>query len=581
MNAQTLRSSKSELLAALQKLGAETSRPAAIRCPFHDDSHPSSGVYEDAGVWRFKCHGCGFLGDVFDVLAKLNNSSSKLEYAKANGQEGATKLDHPPATVYPSLDAITKDFGNVEAVYTYTNPDTSAPEMSVIRWRDTEGNKKFIQCHPTPAGWIKQAPPKPWPIYNRKRVAGAPEVFVVEGEKCVHALQRAGYIATTNPGGAGKAKYADWSMLAGKTVYLWPDNDHANDKGVRTGIAHMRDVMRVLEEITPRPRIMWIDPDRLGLPDKGDAADFLAAGRIMAEVINVAASTGASAEVKQLIDDTASGRRRSIEWPWKPVGQKTRALLPQTITLLCGDPGSAKSFLLMQAAIHWHAKGLNVALLELEETRRWHMLRALAICSGAKMILDDEWVREHADEASFIAEEHEQFIDSFGQCVHEGGETIDYDGVVKWIAARAESGCRIIAVDPITAVTPNEKPWIADGKFVREVKQIVDQFECSVILVTHPKKGGKGASMMEDMAGGAAYSRFSQTILWLEHHIPRKECTVQTNTAFGRTTDHIEADRTMKILKARNGDGTGMEMAFVFEGDKLSFNYCGVVVKDN
>lgn len=44
----------------------------STRCPFHDDHRPSFSVYVDPrdSVERFRCHGCGVRGDIFD-LARL------------------------------------------------------------------------------------------------------------------------------------------------------------------------------------------------------------------------------------------------------------------------------------------------------------------------------------------------------------------------------------------------------------------------------------------------------------------------------------------------------------------------------
>jgi hypothetical protein len=37
-----------------------------IKCPFHQDSHASAGINFDEQ--RFKCHGCGVSGDVYDLI---------------------------------------------------------------------------------------------------------------------------------------------------------------------------------------------------------------------------------------------------------------------------------------------------------------------------------------------------------------------------------------------------------------------------------------------------------------------------------------------------------------------------------
>lgn len=49
----------------------------SLRCPFHEDKSPSFSIYTDRnGVERWRCHaGCGG-GDVIDLVAKLQNTTS-------------------------------------------------------------------------------------------------------------------------------------------------------------------------------------------------------------------------------------------------------------------------------------------------------------------------------------------------------------------------------------------------------------------------------------------------------------------------------------------------------------------------
>ena len=76
------------------------------------------------------------------------------------------------------------------------------------------------------------------------------------------------------------------------------------------------------------------------------------------------------------------------------------------------------------------------------------------------------------------------------------------------------------------------------------------------------------------LAGGAAYSRFAQTILWLESHA---EKISQVKTDCGRT--EIEHNRTLHLLKARNGRGQGVKLAFNFQGESLTLREEGIIVK--
>ena len=376
--AENLRHDEGALRQALLDAGA-IFKGKMIKCPFHDDQHPSSSMFcgED-GAWRFKCQtsSCGFSGDIFDVQAKAR----EIPVQQAIADYVATKVPKrqgPPSKVWQSNEFESTLGDRFEAKYEYVNPATRITEMIVYRIRD-DGGKRFAQGHlDSSGGMILTAPPKPWPIYNRGRILKATSVVCVEGEKCVHALHRVGVVATTSPGGAGKAAYANWQPLAGKKVALWPDNDE-------TGIKHMKQVQAILEKLTPAPALYWIEPNELKLPPKGDAADVVAscdddidaARRVVRDIITQGKALGAWQELGVVIEDTISGKRRALAWPWVNVGNLTKALLPASVVVLCGDPGATKSLLLLQAAAYWYGAGLNVAVYELEKDRAFHLHRA-------------------------------------------------------------------------------------------------------------------------------------------------------------------------------------------------------------
>ena len=47
--------------------GLRPNHHGMVRCPFHDDRHPSLKLNED----YFYCFGCGATGDVIDLTARL------------------------------------------------------------------------------------------------------------------------------------------------------------------------------------------------------------------------------------------------------------------------------------------------------------------------------------------------------------------------------------------------------------------------------------------------------------------------------------------------------------------------------
>lgn len=574
-----LRGQRQPLLDALRDAGANVDRPNAMRCPFHADDHPSSGVYEDdQGVWRFKCQSasCGFGGDVFDVKAKISNCSpgDVLKELKPlpPSRNGAAKATQ----VYPTLDALNASFSGLQATYVYTNPTTGEADLVVVRYTK-DGKKTFLPCHRVEGGFAKGAPPKPWPIYNRSRVATAEMVVVVEGEKCVHALTDVGVVATTNPSGAGKADHADWSPLAGKRVYLWPDNDAPDEKGRRTGIEHMKQVATILEGLSPAPEVYWIDCDLLNLPPKGDAVEFIAlyGGDKVAPMLELFDPMGADKELETLIEDTIEGRRRAIQWPWELVSRATNALLPGTVTCICGDPGSTKSFLVLEAAAFWHQSGVPCAVFELEEDRPYHMNRLLAQLAGNSELTVPEWVAANPELARHAMEHHKGFIRSFGRSITAAPDkNVTLAQLTTWVQERAAKGARVIVIDPITAAA-TEKPWVEDLNFLMEVKAAAVRFGFSIILVTHPKKGSKQSSL-HDMAGGAAYQRFSQTVIWVQRLDKSRYQKVRTE--YGSKS--VRINRVVQLHKTRNGMGAGLRIGFFFDGATLRSEERGVILGD-
>jgi hypothetical protein len=106
------------------------------------------------------------------------------------------------------------------------------------------------------------------------------------------------------------------------------------------------------------------------------------------------------------------------------------------------------------------------------------------------------------------------------------------------------------------------------------IKTAAREYDVSIILVTHPKKGRKQAVGMDDLAGGAAYQRFAQTIFWVEHHRTPKTVTVKSPVG---GTMPIEINRTIHLSKTRNGIGHGIGIAYQFEGNTLRFIEKGII----
>jgi hypothetical protein len=606
-----LKSSPAPLIEALTSVGV-VFKGRACKCPFCDDAHPSAGIFQREGMWFYKCHKCQAGGDIIDILAKIQNKTTADVLREMGGgqprsggsrssvahQEAAPDDadDCPPPDlpadpkprIFASLDEAKAGLRHLSRVHVYTDPVAGKPEMYVFRIEPPGEHKRFLQGRPGAAEGeiILRAPEKPWPIYNRARVRRAKYVIVVEGEKAVEALtvvlKESDIAATTSPGGAGKGECADWTPLAGKIIYLWSDNDPANEKGERVGIAHMRQVQKILEGLDPAPLVYWIDLDGLEIPPKGDAVEFLEKYPDNKErleqvraVMAVAEPQGASAGVKARIEDAISGRRETIALPWADLHRATYALKPGTVTLICGDGGAAKSLLLLQLCQYWHFElGHKLAIYELEDDREYHLTRALAQRTGEPGLTQEDWVKENPQRARQLYRENQEFLDRMGQLIYEAPtEAVSLCRLSDWVTAQAEAGKRIICVDPITAAASGKESWIEDQAFLIAAKKALVEHECSLVLVTHPRKGGNRMIGMDNLAGGACWSRFSQTIFWMKS--PGQEKKVEVFVQGGCC--EVECNRIMSVLKARNGTGGGNNYAMFLRA--LSLTERGQIIK--
>lgn len=573
---EAARRDKAALLGELEKAGG-TIKGKSVCCPFHHDKNPSGGVWQgEDGAWRYTCQtpSCAFSGDIYDVMARAQGRTAAEVLQEQSPHQSPPREQQEPPKV-KTLDGWKKHFGaSLEDVHTYTSPDTGEPDLVVFRCRKKDG-KFFVPTHPCPEGLRTGYAPGKRPLYNRARGLKADTIIVVEGEKCVHALHRLGVTATTSPSGAGAAEHADWSWVAGKTVYLWPDRDE-------DGLRYMRNVQTILADLVPAVRLFWIDPDQLDLPVKADAADYIEAmeGSSAQEkryaidaVMATAAPLGASAQLGDFFEGVIAGQLKELRWPWPVLTQWATALIPGTTTLLCGQPGGGKSWLLIEAAAYWMRSGVRCAIYEVEDSLNFHMHRAIAQAEGDARLTRLDWVRQHPDEVRRVHEKHAGFIDAFGACVTvRPADEVTLPGLTRWVEQKLMARCEIVAIDTVTGAAATEQAWVTDHKFIMDVKALADQYEARVILCTHPKKDTKVIGL-NDLAGGASYARLLHTVLWLEPHFVPKAYSVFSKAGLAQ----YEVNRVVRVLKTRHGPGAGARVAFGFDDTTLRFHEYGLI----
>lgn len=589
------------LIDALAKAGGNVSNPKVMRCPFHDDKNASAGIYEKDGQWRYKCHGCQMNEDWFGVVAEAAGLHRTEVIKQYTQEQGEAKLKTTsPSTAEPKKEV--KTWPNPKAIYDWLMTKTRRVKpyrytdannkdlLAVFRCEPAvggKGKKGFIQATPYKDGWALQGVSGKLPLFNQVGIKDADSVVVVEGEKAADALIDIGICATSAPGGAGRdAADVDWSPLAGRPVYLWPDNDDA-------GRAYMEGVAKALSRVAES--VVTVKPDTFDLPDKGDAYDAIKTLRrqgaddllirktLIVEFMD-AKPARPSELVADFLEEQIAGRYRAIPFEFHALSSSSNAMLPGTVTVICGDPGDGKSFLLLQCANHWQQnENTKVAIFALEDDKRYHLMRATAQIARNSKLLNHVWVMANPDKARDMQRSASGAIDDMGIEMWDAPDRpIALSELSAWVEERCKDGYRIIAIDPITATSTSEARFQDDLDFVITVKILARRYEVSIILITHPKKGRKNAIGMDELAGGAAYSRFTHTVLWIKRHKKPEMVTVLDDGGLMNinTKRMAEINRTINLSKVRNGPGAGRNIGFMFDHETLRFTEVGFIVDE-
>ena len=258
-------------------------------CPFHGEKTPSFTIEPGKGL--FKCFGCGEFGDVIDFTRKLHNVDLKRA-CEMLGAVDDPDADHRPlpnmmkpqpnrVPAFAPIMPVPDDVPAPPAAHaTLGKPDhiarvlNQAGELCYLIYRfepkTAEDRKQIRPLAFDGKVWQWKGPPAPRPLYGLPLTVGLP-VLLVEGEKKRDAAAEAlaGLFDVVSwPNGAEAVPQADWSLLAGLDVTMWPDAGTA-------GRAAAARVTERLQPIASRFRITTVLPN---LADNWDVADALADG---------------------------------------------------------------------------------------------------------------------------------------------------------------------------------------------------------------------------------------------------------------------------------------------------------------
>lgn len=266
------------LTAALEGHGSHQQGRGRWQCPAHEDRNASLSVGEGDKRALVRCQaGC----DTKDVVAVLGLTTADLfDEPRSNGS-GLREVE-----AYPYVDE------DGRGLYEVVRLDPKG-----FRQRRPDGR----------GGWIWKLGDTPRVLYRLPQVVEQARqggtVYVCEGERDVHAIEKAGAVATTNPGGAGKWRDEYAAALRGADVRVVADRDEP-------GRAHAQNVAASLRGTAASVQIVEAAEGK-------DAADHLRAGRGLEEFRPVEADGAEPASpVQRALDesrvDLIELRRRGV-----------------------------------------------------------------------------------------------------------------------------------------------------------------------------------------------------------------------------------------------------------------------------
>ena len=127
-------------------------------------------------------------------------------------------------------DTLRKSLGpEPDAMWIYRMADGAA-FGAVARWNPPNARKEIRPIVWDGKKFVTSGFGKGRPLYNGDMLAASPSapVLIVEGEKAADGAAQyvpEGWVITTWQGGAKAVDQTDWSLLAGHSCVVWPDND--------------------------------------------------------------------------------------------------------------------------------------------------------------------------------------------------------------------------------------------------------------------------------------------------------------------------------------------------------------------
>ncbi len=286
----------------------------------------------------------------------------------------------------------------------------------------------------------------------------------------------------------------------------------------------------------------------------------LAQARRIAEAVTRNRRPGASSSLVERAEAAKRGDLTSVPMCSKILTHLAKPCLKGQVVIVSGAASVSKSFFITQNMIDWHRGGIPFAGWFFEDSQSVYLARMLAQLDGDANLKDSDWIMEHPAEWDEAYNRHRDTLDCIADSIEaDSGKSYNYGEALLWVRERVEQGCRIVVLDPVTALDKegpgmSGESWNADKQFVRELGRIVAG-KATAIIVTHPSADGTR------MAGGEGFIRFAHTVIELSANYDEKKVWVLD--VFGGRVE-VTPNRMARIAKAREGTGTGKVVALDF-----------------
>ena len=540
--------------------GRRSGKGWLAKCPAHKDKHPSLSIDEGSdGKALVKCRAGCSQDDVIDALRQRGlwpEASDGLRRPPQPCTAAATPHQTPTttSTVQVIMPVPTSspppDFAALlgkTPTDTWDYLDTDGRVLGYAARVDRAGKKDVYPvtwCRGAngTAAWRLKAFPEPCPLYGLPFLAERPDapVLVVEGEKTAVAASKLfdHLVVVTWPGGSDAAGKADWRVLTGRAVTVWPDADEPGIKAASEVVARV-----------PGARVVVL-PE--GLPKGWDLADDIPEGmdveRLVADAqVPVDTTPNLPLTDPSIFEGRAPDRRWLVQ-DWIPWGH---------VTMLSGDGGIGKSLLLQQlltcAAIgqDWLGQGVTpVKTLgvfcedDVDELHRRQDAINQLYGIEYKDLANMRWMcRLGMDNAMMI----------FPQRDSPGERTVFCQQVVN---TTKEFGAHLIGLDALHDLfSGNENARPQARQFIHTLSFIAATIDGAVLLTAHPSLSGLSSG--SGTSGSTAWNNAVRSRLYLKRPKADEDADVEDN------------DRILKREKA-NYAGIGDEIRLTWANGVLN-----------